>query len=125
MTTFLVTGISGEVGSSLAAALAKDSTHTVIGFDRREPSPATARDCKAVVLGDISDNSVIKALESEYQFDTIFHLAGVLSSGGERDPLLAHKVNVTGTLNLLELARAQSEKRTQPVKFIFTSTIAV
>jgi nucleoside-diphosphate-sugar epimerase len=48
-----------------------------------------------------------------------------LSSGGERDPLLAHKVNVTGTLNLLELARAQSEKRSQTVKFIFTSTIAV
>jgi nucleoside-diphosphate-sugar epimerase len=96
-----------------------------VGFDKRAPLASTAENCVAVVQGDISDSNCVEELGAQYSFSTIYHLAGVLSSGGERNPLLAHSVNVTGTLNLLELARAQSEATGISVKFIFASTIAV
>jgi nucleoside-diphosphate-sugar epimerase len=81
--------------------------------------------CAATFAGDISDPATAETIGLQYEFDTIFHLAGILSSGGERTPLLAHHVNVTGTANILELARRQTEKGGAPVKVIFTSTIAV
>ena len=37
-----------------------------------------------------------------------FHLAALLSTRGERDPELAHQVNVEGTLNVLRMAQNQS-----------------
>ena len=124
MSAVLVTGVAGEVGSSIVRELAKKGLK-VIGFDKRAPHPSTAENCFAVIQGDIADADCVAGLGAQYNFTTIYHLAGVLSSGGERSPLLAHSVNVTGTLNLLELARAQSEASGTPVKFIFTSTIAV
>jgi nucleoside-diphosphate-sugar epimerase len=66
-----------------------------------------------------------REIDERHVIDRIFHLAGILSSGGERNPQLAHDVNVTGTLNILELARRQSERQGRPVQVIFASTIAV
>jgi threonine 3-dehydrogenase len=57
--------------------------------------------------------------------DTIYHLAALLSTRAEFAPELAHRVNVDGTLALLQLAAEQSERRGVPVKFIFPSSIAV
>jgi nucleoside-diphosphate-sugar epimerase len=64
-------------------------------------------------------------LISEYEFESIFHLAALLSTRGEFTPNQAHRVNVEGTLGLLKLAAEQSEWRNEPVKFIFPSSIAV
>lgn len=124
MKRVLVTGVAGEVGSSLVQYLSRLGNAAITGFDLRSPAPEVAALCSELVLGDISDSNLIDQLDGSLCFDAIFHLAGILSSGGERAPLKAHQVNVTGSLNILELARIQSEKRGSPVKVIFTSTIA-
>ena len=55
----------------------------------------------------------------------VFHLAALLSTRGERDPELAHQVNVEGTLNVLRMAANQSSRLGRPVRFLFPSSIAV
>jgi len=124
MKRVLITGVAGEVGSSLAQYLARIGGYSVTGFDLRPPSAEVANVCSRIELGDISSRDAVQTISSNKQFDVIFHLAGILSSGGERAPLKAHDVNVTGSLNILELARAQSEARGTPVTLVFTSTIA-
>ena len=44
-------------------------------------------------------------LVTEYEFDTIYHLAALLSTRGEFAPELAHQVNVEGTLGLMQIGR--------------------
>jgi nucleoside-diphosphate-sugar epimerase len=124
MKKVLITGVAGEVGSSLAQYLSRIGGYAVTGFDLRAPAQEVADVCAHVSQGDISSASDVQALGKSSQFDLIFHLAGILSSGGERAPLKAHDVNVTGSLNILELARAQSEAKGSPVTLVFTSTIA-
>lgn len=125
MSVILVTGVCGEVGTSIVRALSKNAGHKIIGLDIRDPDPVTRARCTETFKADIADPSKLIALGAKYNFDEIFHLAGILSSGGERNPLLAHQVNVTGTLNILELARIQGEERGSAVKVILASTIAV
>ncbi len=98
--------------------------YSITGFDLRRPSAEIEALCARVQEGDISNAQMVQALGEKASFDMIFHLAGILSSGGEKAPLKAHEVNVTGSLNILELARVQSEQRGSPVTVIFTSTIA-
>ena len=50
-----------------------------------------------------------------YEVDRVFHLAALLSTRSEFAPALAHKVNVEGTLNLLEFAQQQGESHGRPV----------
>ncbi len=125
MGTTLITGCAGEVGSSLVHYLSESGTERMVGTDLRAPRSEVQRRLSAVCLGNISDNSLIEELDGQFEIDRIFHLAGILSSGGERNPQLAHQVNVTGTLNVLELARKQSERQSYPVQVVLTSTIAV
>ncbi|MCB0296557.1 MAG: NAD-dependent epimerase/dehydratase family protein, partial [Calditrichaeota bacterium] len=56
----------------------------------------------------------------EKDIDTIFHMAAILSATGEKDPKYAYDVNMTGLINVLEVAR---KKRVERV--ITPSSIAV
>ena len=62
------------------------------------------------------DKALLSRLVSEYEVDTIYHLAALLSTRSEFTPEAAHQVNVEGTLGLLNLAAEQSEWRDEPVK---------
>jgi nucleoside-diphosphate-sugar epimerase len=121
MEKVLITGVAGEVGSSLVHYLTRLGKCSITGFDLRAPDREVASLCSEVVTGDITDQRTVLSLGGEDYFDTIFHLAGILSSGGERAPLKAHDVNVTGSLNVLELARNHSEARGVSVKVVFTA----
>jgi nucleoside-diphosphate-sugar epimerase len=55
----------------------------------------------------------------------VFHLAALLSSKAERDPDLAHDVNVSATLNLFRLCRERARQVGRDVRFLFPSSIAV
>jgi threonine 3-dehydrogenase len=133
MATILITGANGEIGHSLINHhLKTDSDTKIIALDLKHneqdlaASKSDPRSQRVThVQGDILDQAVIADLSSRYEFDTIFHLAALLSTGGEKNPLRAHQVNVEGSFNLLNLAREQSERRKQSVKFIFPSTIAI
>lgn len=120
----LITGACGEIGQALIKKLSDQSDMPVIALDIK-PIPQELTDCVIPLQGDILDKALLSRLVSEYEIDTIFHLAALLSTRSEFTPEAAHLVNVQGTLGLLQLASEQSEWRGIPVKFIFPSSIAV
>src|SRR4030043_833012 len=119
----LITGASGEIGQALVKSLARQNEMPIITLDIA-PLPADIHALVTPLQGDIMDKSLLSRLVSEYEVDTIYHLAALLSPRAEFSPEAAHKVNVEGTLGLLTLAAEQSEWRNEPVKFIFPSSIA-
>ena len=62
---------------------------------------------------------------AEYQVELVIHLAALLSTRSEFTPVTAHRVNVEGTLNLLEFAQHEAESHGRPVTFLYPSSIAV
>ena len=117
----LVTGSNGEVGHELIPQLKKLGKFKLITLSLHGPDPALVPYTDIAIKGSVLDKKLLKNLFNKYKILGIFHLAAVLSTGGEKDPEKAHQVNVEGTANLL--AVAATAKR--PLKFIFPSTIAV
>jgi threonine 3-dehydrogenase len=64
-------------------------------------------------------------LVATYDFDVVFHLAALLSTKSERQPRLANRVNVDGTLNLLEMTVSQARQQERDIRFVYPSSIAV
>jgi threonine 3-dehydrogenase len=119
----LITGASGEIGQALVKSLVSQIAVPIITLDIA-PLPEDIHSQVIALQGDIMDKSLLSRLVSEYEVDTIYHLAALLSTRSEFTPEAAHRVNVEGTLGLLNLAAEQSEWRNAPVKFIFPSSIA-
>jgi threonine 3-dehydrogenase len=119
----MMTGSAGEIGQALIEALSQEGNNHLLSLDLKPLPPALAGSTVHMV-GDILDESLLGRLVTEYEIDTIFHLAALLSTRGEFTPELAHRVNVEGTLRLLKLAAEQSEWQGRPVRFIFPSSIA-
>ena len=122
----LITGANGEVGHGLIQQLHNmPDAPDVVVLDIRGLDETMMPLVDSTVVGDILDESLLDTLMSEYEIDTIYHLAALLSTHSEFRPTAAHRVNVQGTINLLQLAVEQARWRAQPVKFIFPSSIAV
>ncbi|MCG8355930.1 MAG: NAD-dependent epimerase/dehydratase family protein [Kiloniellales bacterium] len=73
-----------------------------------------------VVTGDISDRDLVFSLIDRDDI-SVFHLASVVSGGGEKDFDLAMRVNLNGGLNVFQGLR---ERAGQP-RVVFASSIAV
>ena len=119
----LITGISGEVGTGLIKKL-HSQNYKVVAADIKAPVKEVSKFIDKFYTCDISDKENVEKIFAEQKFDIIFHLASILSTGGEKNPELAAKVNIEGTLNLLEAATNQSLKNKKAIKFIFPSSIA-
>jgi threonine 3-dehydrogenase len=119
-----ITGASGEVGHALIRQLAEDGRNRLLSMDLH-PLPDDIRPLTTHITGDILDTSLLGRLVSEYEIDTIYHLAALLSTRAEFTPEMAHQVNVEGTLDLLKLAAEQSQWRSRPIQFLFPSSIAI
>jgi UDP-glucuronate 4-epimerase len=127
-----VTGCAGFIGSHLCESLLKDG-NKVLGIDNFDQYYAD--DIKKANLfilkrfgnftfyhADITDKNKINELFSKYHFSTVVHLAarpGVASSLA--DPLIYAKVNIVGTLVLLE----QMKRSGKSLPFIFGSSSSV
>ena len=122
--TALVTGANGELGHLLLPALAAAGYRTV-ALDIQPLAPALASSCGASFVGSIVEPTLVADLFAEHRPDAVFHLAALLSSKAERDPDLAHAVNVTGTLNLFRLCRDRARETGHDIRFLFPSSIAV
>ncbi|MDD5467729.1 MAG: NAD-dependent epimerase/dehydratase family protein [Anaerolineales bacterium] len=119
----LITGASGEIGMALIYSLLKRGVQNLVTLDIRPLDEAFIG--KAThIQGDICDKALLERLVSEYEVEAIYHLAALLSTRAEFSPETAHRVNVEGTLGLLQLAAEQSEWRGSPVLFIFPSSVA-
>ena len=119
----LITGAVGEIGQALIRELAQQRGHDLLTVDLH-PMPNELEGASAHIIGDITDRNLFARLVTEYDIDIIFHLAALLSTRSEFAPELAHRVNVDGTMHLLNIAAEQSQQRGEPVKFIFPSSIA-
>jgi len=119
----LITGSVGEVGQALVEQLAQHGHDNLLTLDIR-PMPPEFSGASTHIQGDIVDDALLARLVSEYEIETVYHLAALLSTRAEFTPVAAHQVNVEGTLRLLQLAADQSEWRNNPVLFVFPSSIA-
>jgi len=116
----LVTGAGGEMGRLLVPALVERGID-VVALDLSALPAEIEALCVASARMNIVDTVGVGQLIRSHQPEYVFHLAAMLSSHAERDPELAHKVNVDATLNMFTLCRQAPE----PVRFLFPSSIAV
>lgn len=120
---FLVTGGAGFIGSHVCERLLRDG-HGVWAFDDLNDfydpqcKRRNLREIQALARpfeffhGDLTDRTALDELFSAVKFDQIIHLAaraGVRPS--LEQPALYQRVNVEGTVNLLEAAREAGVKK--------------
>ena len=60
---------------------------------------------------DIGKRETIEKVVKDYDIDTIYNMAAILSAVGEEKPLLCWDVNINGLYNCLEVAREHSMVR--------------
>ncbi|MGE3841943.1 MAG: NAD-dependent epimerase/dehydratase family protein [Vicinamibacterales bacterium] len=121
----LITGANGEIGHGLIEALADTGGRDVVTIDVNRLDSRLAGRVHREVTGSILDQSLLERVLAEFEVELIFHLAALLSTRGEFTPSSAHRVNVEGTLHLLEFAQKEGESHGRPVVFVYPSSIAV
>ncbi len=121
MTKILVTGATGQIGSELTVELRTKygGANVVAAGHKRAPSDALLKSGPYEAL-DATDKSALASIVGKHNFDTIYHLASVLSAAGEQNPQLAWEVNMGGLYNILELGRQH-----QGTRIFWPSSIAV
>ena len=113
----LLTGANGEIGRLLIEALHRDGRFSIVTLDLA-PLPEKYRPlCLETYAGNILDRYLLDQLAAHHEIEAVFHLAALLSTRGERDPELAHQINVEGTLHLLRMAQSLTLRLDRPVKF--------
>lgn len=120
----LITGANGEMGHGLIKHLAEMENKRIVALDVQPLDESLRACCERSIIGDILDGLLLGRMVVEFEIQTIYHLASILSTKAEYNPETAHKINVEGTLNLLRLAVEQSEWQGRPVKFLYPSSIA-
>jgi len=129
---FFVTGGAGFIGSHVCERLLREGHHVWIfdaltsAYDPRLKE-RNLREIRALgkpfefIRGDITDRAALDEIFSSVKFDQVIHLA---AAAGVRpslqEPAFYQRVNVEGTVNLLEAARLNGAK-----KFIIASSPAV
>ncbi len=113
MARYLITGIAGFIGSSIAHALVEQG-HTVSGIDNlstgRLENLADIKDHVDFELADLRDLPAMhRACQGQ---DFVIHQAALASvPRSVKDPLTSHDSNINGTLNLLLAARDANVQR--------------
>ena len=113
--TVLVTGARGFIGRAVVKLLQREG-HGVLGLDRAE----TAESAGEPVAMDITDGEHVRRLFQTRAIAGIIHLAAILPTESQRDPVRATEVNVQGSLNVLEAARQFGVRR-----LVFGSSLSV
>lgn len=121
----LVTGAGGCLGA-WAVAILQASGVPVVAFDmrddRRRPAMVMGEEGAAALTwetGDITDGKGFADLCAGHGIRAIIHLAALQVPFCAASPALGARVNVEGTINVLEAARAQDIRRTA-----FASSVA-
>jgi UDP-glucose 4-epimerase len=113
MARYLVTGIAGFIGSTLAHTLLEQG-HEVSGIDNlstgRLENLADIRSSISFEVADIQDLPATRAACEGV--DYVLHQAALASvPRSMKDPLTSHESNINGTLNVLLAARDAKVKR--------------
>lgn len=104
MGTILVTGSMGQIGTELVPLLVKKfGPSRVIASDVKPPNPDIFHNIEYVPL-DVTNRDMVASTLKECSVTEVFHMAGILSALGERNPEMAFMVNSVGTFNILDSA---------------------
>ncbi len=123
MPTYLVTGGCGFIGSHLSDALLAEGHAVRILDDLSTGKRANKPDEAELIEGDVADVAVVAA--ALRGADGCFHLAAIASvERGNRDWLGTHRVNLTGTIAVLEAARCAGPDG-GPVPVVYASSAAI
>jgi nucleoside-diphosphate-sugar epimerase len=116
----LVIGASGQIGVELTLALRKIyGNANVVASDLREQNPLLEGTGPYVSL-DVMNKEMLHVQVIRQNITQIYLLAAILSATGEKNPNLAWNLNMTGLLNVLDIAREEKIK-----KVYWPSSIAV
>ena len=127
----VITGGAGFLGRRLVTKLLERGMLTgpdgkatpveaLVVFDAVEPAPPLPADARLeVVTGDITDRAVL-ARVIDARTISVFHFAAVVSAAAEADFDLGMRVNLYGTMAVLDACRALP----QAPRLVFTSSIA-
>jgi len=124
MAKYLVTGGAGFIGSHLAGQLVAHG-HSVRVLDdlssgRRENVPPDV----SFIKGDVYDPDTVSGAFDG--IDGCFHLAAIASvERSQRDWLRAHKVNLSGTITVLDAARRAQTGFGRTVPVVYASSAAI
>ncbi|MFA5108905.1 MAG: NAD-dependent epimerase/dehydratase family protein [Candidatus Micrarchaeia archaeon] len=109
MAKILVTGANGQIGSELVVELRKKyGKENVIGLDLRDALPEIS-DGPFVVM-DATDKIKLGKIIDQHKITEIYHLVGILSATGEKNPELAWKVNMESLKAVLDFAKEKKLK---------------
>ncbi|WP_438015804.1 SDR family NAD(P)-dependent oxidoreductase [Sorangium sp. So ce315] len=114
----LVTGASGFLGSHVAEQLVQEG-HDVVALVRRSSSTKFLSSLRGVELayGAIEDAESVRRAVVDAGVDAIVHSAGLVKA---RDEAEFFRVNVDGTRNMLDAAKAAPSLK----RFVFVSSLA-
>jgi len=113
MARYLITGIAGFIGSTIAHALVEQG-HDVSGIDNLSTGNLdNLADIASSVSFQKADLQDLPAMQKACEgMDYVLHLAAVASvPRSVKDPVGSHNSNINGTLNLLLAARDAKVKR--------------
>src|SRR5215470_14266427 len=123
---YFITGAQGCIGSWIVKALVERGDQAVV-FDRSDDSRRLAaimdhEDLAKVrfVTGDITDGAAVLSASRNSEAQRVIHLAGLQVSTCKADPINGALVNVVGTLNVFEAAKAIGIKQ-----IVYASSAAV
>ena len=109
MKHILIIGATGQIGSELTMELRKryGNANVVAGYIPGAEPKGELKESGPSAIADVTDAEAVASVVKEYQIDTIYNLAALLSVVAESKPKLAWKIGIDGLWNVLEVAREQ------------------
>lgn len=109
MKNILIIGATGQIGSELTMLLRKNySGNVVAGYIPGAEPKGELKESGPSAVVDITNPQQIADAVNQYQVDTIYNLAALLSAVAENKPQLAWKIGLGGLFNTLEVAREKN-----------------
>ena len=106
MKNILIIGATGQIGSELTMLLRRNySGNVVAGYIPGAEPKGELKESGPSAIVDTTNPQQIADAVSQYQVDTIYNLAALLSAVAENKPQLAWKIGLGGLFNTLEVAR--------------------
>ena len=105
----LIVGANGQIGTELAEALAACHGDDAVVTSDLAPEGRVPRLAHEAL--DVTDAAALATVVARHRIDRIVLLAAALSANGEKHPQWAWNLNMSGLLNVLELARTTKLKQ--------------